>query len=62
MSAGISFENYIGIDFSDKKWHNEDIEKNQYINAIRGFRETLFDFQRNFEVYGLGEIYKTIKK
>ena len=34
--------------------HNKDIEKNQYINAIRGFRETLFGFQRNFEVYGFG--------
>ena len=54
LSAGISFESYIGIDFSDKMLHNVDIAKNQYLNAIRGFRETLFDFQRNFEVYGFG--------
>ena len=54
LSAGLSFESYIGIDFSNKMLHNVDIEKNQYINAIRGFRETLFDFQRNFEVYGFG--------
>ena len=54
LTAGVSFESYIGIDFSDKMLHNVDIAKNQYINAIRGFRETLFDFQRNFEVYGFG--------
>ena len=55
LSVGLSFESYIGIDFSDKMLHNIDIIKNQYINAIRGFRETLFDFQRNFEVYGFGK-------
>ena len=54
LSAGVGFESYIGIDFSDKKFHFVDISKNQYINAIGGFRETLFDFQRNFEVYGFG--------
>ena len=54
LSSGISFDSYIGIDFSDKKLHNVDIRKNQYMNAIKGFRETLFEYVRNFEVYAYG--------
>ena len=52
ISAGISFDSYIGIDFSDKILNTFDIENNQFMRAIRGFRETLFDFVRIFEVYG----------
>ena len=54
ISAGISFDSYIGIDFSDKILNTFDMENNQYMRAIRGFRETLFDFVRIFEVYGYG--------
>ena len=54
ITAGISFDSYIGIDFSDKNLNDDNLDNNQYIKAIRGFRETLFNFVRNFEVYGYG--------
>ena len=30
------------------------MESNQYIQAIAGIREILFDFVRDFQVYGYG--------
>lgn len=60
--SGISFDSYIGIDFSDKELNNPDMENNQYIKSIKGFRETLFDFVRNFEVYGYGSKLKNNNK
>lgn len=60
--SGISFDSYIGIDFSDKELNNPDMENNQYIKSIKGIRETLFDFVRNFEVYGYGSKVKNNNK
>ena len=54
IREGISFDGYISIDFSDKKYHDIDMENNQYMKAIEGFRETLFDFVKYFDVFGFG--------
>ena len=54
LKAGITLEGYIGIDFTKGTEHISNSESNQYLQAIAGFRETLFDFIRDFEVYGYG--------
>ena len=54
IKAGISFNAYIGIDFSNKKEHITPLNKNQYIKSIAGLRETIFEFVKIFEVYGYG--------
>ena len=54
LKSGISFESYIGIDFTQGKDHIEDMGTNQYMQAVAGIREILFDFVRNFQVYGYG--------
>ena len=54
LKAGITFESYIGIDFTQGKEHIPDTESNQYLQAIAGIRQTLFDFNRDFLVYGYG--------
>ena len=55
IREGISFDGYISIDFSDKKYHLDiDMENNQYMKAIEGFRETLYDFVKYFDVFGYG--------
>ena len=54
LKSGISFESYIGIDFTKGIEHIEDMESNQYMQAIAGIREILFEFVRDFQVYGYG--------
>ena len=54
LKSGISFELYIGIDFTQGIEHIEYMESNQYIQAIAGNREILFDFVRDFQVYSYG--------
>ena len=61
LLSGISFDCYIGIDFTDKALHEVNIEKNHYINSIQGIIEILFNFQPNFEVYGYGARLKNLK-
>ena len=55
--SGIKFKCFIAIDFSDKKYQEMNQEKNQYLISIFGFRETLFNIVRNFEVYGFSYIF-----
>ena len=54
IKNGITLDPYIGIDFNDKLLHINDLGNNQYMNAIRGFRETIINFTRDFEVFGYG--------
>ena len=54
LKAGITLEGYIGIDFTKGTEHISNSESNQYLQAIAGFRETLFDFIGDFEIYGYG--------
>ena len=54
LKSGISFESYIGIDFTQGKEHIEDMKTNQYMKAVAGIREILVDFVRDFQVYGYG--------
>ena len=54
IKAGISFDAYIVIDFSDKSEHTHAMEVNHYILSIGGIREILYDFLKTFEVYGYG--------
>ena len=54
LKAGVNLEGYIGIDFTDGIEHIKEMESNQYMQAIEGFRETLFYFIREFQVYGFG--------
>ena len=54
INAGITLESYIGIDFSKGEGHQPDTESNQYLLTIAGLRETIYDFVRDFEVYGFG--------
>ena len=58
IKAGISFDSYIVIDFSDKIEHTHAMELNNYIKSIGGIREILFDFLKTFEVYGYGAKFK----
>ena len=54
IKHGIKLKCYIGIDFTQGSDHGVIKEENQYLQAIEGFRETLFSFVRDFEVYGYG--------
>ena len=54
LKAGISFDSYIVIDFSEKIEHTHAYEINQYINSIGGIRIALKDFLKTFKVYGYG--------
>jgi len=54
IKHGINLKCYIGIDFTQGTEHGLKIEENQYLQAIAGFRETLFSFVRDFNVYGYG--------
>ena len=58
IKAGVKLESYIGIDFTKGTEHNQDPDNNQYLQAILGFRETIFDFVRDFQVYGYGATLK----
>ena len=54
LKAGIILESYIGIDFTNGTEHIPDMETNQYMQSVAGIRETLFDYIRDFQVYGYG--------
>ena len=54
LKAGISFDVYIVIDFSQKTEHTHAMKENIYINCIGGIRKVLSDFLDTFEVYGYG--------
>ena len=54
IKSGIKIESIIGIDFTQGSEHGLDTEKNQYLQAVAGFRQTLYDYVRDFEVYGYG--------
>ena len=54
LKAGISFDSYIIIDFSEKFEHTHEFEINHYINSIGGIRIALKDFLNTFKVYGYG--------
>ena len=54
IKNGIKLKCYIGIDFTQGSDHVLNIEENQYLQAIAGFRETIFSFARDFKVYGYG--------
>ena len=54
IKHGIKLKCYIGIDFTQGTDHLLKKEENQYLQAIAGFRETLFSFVRDFKVYGYG--------
>ena len=54
IKSGINLESYIGIDFTDGTEHISNMETNQYMQAVAGIRETLFDYVRDFQVYGYG--------
>ena len=54
LKAGIQFNAFIIIDFTEEKLHHKDLSTNQFLQSIQGFRETLFEFVKNFKVYGYG--------
>ena len=54
IKNGIKLKCFIGIDFTQGSDHLLIKEENQYLQAIAGFRETLFSFVRDFEVFGYG--------
>ena len=54
LKAGINFDSYILIDFSGGQEHISDLRNNQFMQVIKGFRETLYDFVQSFKVYGYG--------
>ena len=54
LKSGIQFNSFIVIDFSGGKEHTSDLYNNQFLQAIQGFRETIFEFVKTFKVYGYG--------
>ena len=54
IKSGIQFKLFIAIDFSDKEYHILAEKKNPYLNSIKEFRKILYDFTKNYEVYGFG--------
>ena len=54
LKAGISFESYIIIDFSERFENTHEFKINHYINSIGGIRTALKDFLNTFKVYGYG--------
>ena len=60
--SGISLKCFICMDFSDKELLDTNQYSNQYLNSILGFRETLINFTRNFEVYGFDYVLKNKKE
>ena len=51
LKSGISFESYIGIDFTQGKEHIEDKGTYQYMQALAGIIEILFDFVRDLQYW-----------
>ena len=62
LKAGIQFNSFIVIDFSGGKGHTSDLYNNQFLQAIQGFRETIFEFVKTFKVYGFGASLKNNDK
>ena len=58
LKSGIQFNSYIVMDFSGGKEHTSDLYNNQFLQAIQGFRETIFEFVKTFKVYGYGASFK----
>ena len=56
--SGIHLKNFICIDFSDKELLEMNQLSNHYLNSILGFRETLNNFSRKYEVYGFDYVLK----
>ena len=62
LKAGIQFNSFIAIDFSGGSEHVPDLKNNQFLSAIQGFRETIFEFVKSFKVYGYGANYEGLDK
>ena len=58
LKAGIKFNSFIIIDFTEKNLHTYDLENNQFLQVIVGFRETLVEYVKSFKVYGYGASLK----
>ena len=54
LKSGIQFNSFIIIDFTEENLHHNDLNTNQFLQAIQGFRETLYEFVKCFKVYGYG--------
>ena len=54
LKAGIHFESYIIIDFTEGQEHISNLRNNQFIQVIEGFRETLYEYDKCFKVLGYG--------
>ena len=54
IKAGLKFDSYICIDFSDRKDHNTSLKENQFLQAIQGFTDTLKDYVKVYNVFGYG--------
>ena len=54
LKAGIQFDSYIIIDFTQGQEHISDLRDNQFIQVIEGFRETLCEYVKCFKVFGYG--------
>lgn len=54
IKAGIKLKSIIGIDFTQGSEHGMDEKNNQYLQAIAQFREIMFCYTRDFDVYGYG--------
>ena len=54
LKAGIQFDSYIIIDFTQGQEHISDLRNNQFIQVIEGFRETLCEYVKCFKVIGYG--------
>ena len=54
MKAGIKLKSIIGIDFTQGSEHGIDEKNNQYLQTIAEFREIMYCYMRDFDVYGYG--------
>ena len=54
LKAGIKFNSFIIIDFTEKNLHTRELDNNQFLQSIQGFRETLYEYVKSFKVYGYG--------
>jgi len=54
IKAGIEMKSIIGIDFTQGSEHGIDEKNNQYLQTIAEFREIMYSYMRDFDVYGYG--------
>ena len=54
IKAGIKLKSIIGIDFTQGSEHGIDEKNNQYLQTIAQFREIMYCYMRDFDVYGYG--------